>query len=108
MNERIPSPTERFPTEREVMQFLERFTDGARFVEVEGERREDEQGLYRLTLESIYGNGEPALYSYFRAGPTPKGNVLETAIDVAFLDEDGQPAGGRRIATYREGKWEME
>lgn len=90
------------------MQFLERFTDGARFVEVEGERREDEQGLYRLTLESIYGNGEPALYSYFRAGPTPKGNVLETAIDVAFLDEDGQPAGGRRIATYREGKWEME
>jgi hypothetical protein len=106
MNERTPSSIERFPTEREVMQLLERLTEGASFVEIE--RGEDDLGLYRLVLKFIDSEGNPALCDFTRKGTHLGAFSGTTVIDKIFLDDQGIPVSGDKVATYENGNWKIE
>lgn len=106
MPENIPTnnpEVERAPSECEVMNLIEKFIGGKPFTELM--RSEDETGLSRLVVEVIGNDGDPVRYDYMRAGHYPKGKILETAIDVIYLDADGNEVGGESKAKFINGNW---
>lgn len=109
MNEKIPTSNFEklpIPKEREVMKLIEGFIGEKTYTEVI--RNEDEEGLYRLVIEVIGDDGDPVRYDYIRAGQFPEGNPSETAIDIIYLDSDGNEVGGKKAASFVNGSWDME
>ena len=110
MSERIPTfenKSESIPTEEEILSVFEDLVEGKEFVEVR--KKEDENGIYlwEIKLTEIAEDGGTTEYSYGRAGQYPENKSLETAIHVAFFDEEGYPVGGHSVATYIGAKWVM-
>lgn len=108
MSETIPGgpEKERVPSEREVMNQIEKFIGNKPFTEIR--RNKDEAGVYRLIIEVIGDDGDPVRYDYVRAGDFPEGNISETAIDAIYFDADGNEVGGEAKAKFVEGKWVEE
>jgi len=105
MSERFNSQ-ESFPAPREgeVMRRIESIIGEKPYREVL--RREDESGLvYRLIVEVTGEDGDPVRYDYIRAGNFPEGNPSQTAIDVIYLNQDGDEVGGDCVARYVNGVW---
>lgn len=71
-------------------------------------REEDGEGLYRLIVEVIGDDGNPIHYDYVRAGEFPEGKISDTAIDIIYLDNEGNDVGGSKLASFKEGEWKME
>lgn len=95
------------PREGEVMRLIEGIIGEKLFTEIL--RREDENGLlYRLVLEVVGDDGDPVRYDYIRAGQFPEGNPSETAIDIIYLNSDGDEVGGNCAAKYVNGVWVKE
>jgi hypothetical protein len=109
MNEKTPggnfekSP---IPNEREVLNLMEGLIGEKTYTEVI--RREDEEGLYRLLIEVIGDDGDPVRYDFIRAGQFPEGNTSETAIDIIYLDNEGNEVGGKKAASFVNGTWIMD
>lgn len=95
---------DRFPTEAEVRVVFERVLGERKFKQTR--KREDEQGLYLwdVKVEEEHGFTE---YSYMRNGKYPEGAALETAVHVAFFNEEGVPVSGHSVAKFTNGKWEF-
>ncbi len=109
MSEKIPmSSFEKtpIPKEREVMKLIEGFIGEKPYTEVI--RREDEEGLYRLVIEVIGDDGDPVRYDYIRAGQFLEGNPSETAIDIIYLNSDGNEVVGSKAASFNNGAWQLE
>ena len=94
------------PKEREVMKLIEGLIGEKPYTEVL--RHEDSEGPYRLVIEVIGDDGDPVRYDYIRAGNFPEGNPSETAIDIIYLNSDGDEVGGSKAASFIEGAWVME
>ena len=108
MSESIPGSPERekVPSEREVINQIEKFIGNRSFTEVRKE--EDEAGLRRLIIEIIGDDGDPVRYDYVRAGTFLEGNISETAIDAIYLDANGDEIGGEPKAKFVNGLWAEE
>lgn len=109
MNEIIPTSNfekSPIPKEREVMKLIEGLIGEKPYTEVI--RNEDEEGLYRLVIEVIGDDGDPVRYDFIRAGQFPEGNPSETAIDIVYLDNEGNEVGGKKAASFVDGDWKME
>jgi hypothetical protein len=94
------------PKEREVMKLIESLIGERPYTEVI--RREDEEGPYRLVIEVIGDDGDPVRYDFIRAGQFAEGNSSETAIDIIYLNSDGDEVGGSCAAKYVNGAWVRE
>lgn len=102
MNERTPSPVEKFLTEGEVMPILERFFEGANFTEIERDEREGR--LVSLTFEGVDSEGDRMLYEYYAFNH----GVVEPVVRVVFHDSEGIPCGGHNVANYQQGAWRFQ
>jgi hypothetical protein len=109
MSERPPPHTsvekerEHIPSREEVKKLFEQFLAGAEY----SIRREmeDEKGLYLWEIVMSGEDGDTE-YLYMRKGRyTVGGQASETAIHVAFFDEDGSPVGGHSVAKYQDDTW---
>jgi hypothetical protein len=122
MNERTPSPVERFPTEGEVMRVMELLFKGADFTEIEDRRVEEDGKLFRLIFEGIDVEGDRMLYDYRLEKTTEEVTVdvqgtdnllvgrkdyFTAVIDVVFHDKEGTPCGGYNVADYEQGAWKL-
>jgi hypothetical protein len=68
-------------------------------------RKENSEGqLYRLVIEVIGDDGDPVRYDYILAGADS--NSSQTAIDVIYLNSDGDEVGGDCAAKYVDGQWQ--
>ena len=95
------------PREGEVIRLIESLIGEKSYVEVM--RREDLEGqLYRLVVEVIGDDGDPVRYDYIRAGQFLEGNPSQTALDIIYLDSDGNEVGGSCAAKYLNGAWVRE
>ncbi|MBP9712042.1 MAG: hypothetical protein KBD55_03390 [Candidatus Pacebacteria bacterium] len=94
------------PKEREVMKLIESLIGERPYTEVI--RREDEEGPYRLVIEVIGDDGDLVRYDFIRAGQFAEGNSSETAIDVIYLNSEGDEVGGSCAAKYVNGAWVRE
>jgi hypothetical protein len=95
------------PREGEVMRLIEGIVGEKPYTEVL--RREDEEGqLYRLVVEVIGDDGDPVRYDYVRAGQFEDSKSSQTAIDVIYLNSDGDEVGGDCAARYINGTWVKE
>ncbi len=101
-NERIP-----VPREGEVVRLIESIIGDKPYTEVI--RHEDEEGkLYRLVVEVIGDDGLPVRYDYVREGKFAENNSSQTALDIIYLDSDGNEVGGSCAAKYINGVWVKE
>lgn len=91
------------PREGEVMRLIEGEIGEKQYIEII--RREDENGLYRLVVEVVGDDGDPVRYDYIRAGEFAENNSSETALDIIYLDSDGNEVGGDCVAKYVDGEW---
>ena len=99
--ERAP---DRVPTQEEVaLQFRELIK--GEYQEVR--KCEDEQGLY-LWQVVVPGEakGETTEYSYIRRGSHKEVSSSGTKIYVVYY-EDGIPVGGKDLANFNEGTWDI-
>ncbi len=95
------------PREGEVMRLIEGIIGEKPYREVI--RKEDEEGrLYRLVVEVIGDDGDPVRYDYIRAGQFPDSKSSQTAIDVIYLNSDGDEVGGDCAAKLIDGVWVRE
>lgn len=102
MNERTPSPAEKFPTEGEVMRVMERLFEGARFTEIE---RTERDGVLRcLVFEGVDSEGDRLLYEYY----VEEHGAKNVSIRVTFHDKEGVPCGGHNVANFVDGFWKID
>ncbi|OGG69901.1 hypothetical protein A3I99_00830 [Candidatus Kaiserbacteria bacterium RIFCSPLOWO2_02_FULL_45_11b] len=107
MSEKFNSPEKTpIPREGEIMRVIEVLAGEKPFTEII--RREDENGLYRLVVEIIGDDGDPVRFDYVRAGEFAEGKVSQTAIDIIYLNSDGDEVGGSCAAKYIDGAWVSE
>ncbi len=104
MNEYIPnneSGAEKMPNEREVLNQIESIIGGDyEFVK----SLEDENGPYLIQVKVLDGVGDPAVYTYQRAGAFNECSSSETVIDVVYYMGD-MPVGGDTVARYKDNSW---
>src|SRR3989344_7261924 len=62
--------------------------------------------LYRLVVEVIGDDGDPVRYDYVRAGQFADSKSSQTAIDIIYLNSDGDEVGGDCAAKYVNGNWQ--
>jgi ribosomal protein S18 acetylase RimI-like enzyme len=108
MSEKIPVPEnkgESIPSEEEILSVFEKLVEGKEFVEIR--KKEDEKGIYlwEIKLQESSADGGTVEYSYGREGSYPENKSLETAVHVAFFDDEGYPVGGHSVAKYIKGEW---
>jgi len=107
MSEKFNSPEKTpIPREGEVVRFIERLAGEKPYTEII--RREDENGLYRLVVEIIGDDGDPVRFDFVRAGDFAEGKISQTAIDIIYLNSDGDEVGGSCAARYIDGAWASE
>lgn len=99
MSEQIPSQSEKFPTEGEVVAVLEDLLDGREYIEVK--RIQDEVGLYRLDFEVCVEGGK-VVYGYQRDDSS---EGLNSAIDKTFFDDEGMPRTAETMCLFKDGKF---
>lgn len=98
-NEKMP-----VPNEREVINLIEGIIGEKPYTEIK--KLEDESGLlYRLVIEVVGDDGDPVRYDYMRAGNFSEEISSETALDVIYLDGDGNVVGGDCVSKYIDGAW---
>lgn len=104
MSENAPNNetgTEKIPNEREILNQFESII-GNDFEIVRS--LEDEQGPYLIEVKILDEVGDPAIYTYQRAGNFNEGSSNETVIDVVYYMGD-MPVGGDTVARYKDNTW---
>jgi hypothetical protein len=96
---------ESIPTSEDIQSVFEELLEGK---EYETRRKlEDEQGLYLWEIEISEEDGHTE-YLYMRKGRYEEGGqASDTAIHIAFFDEDDFPISGSSVAKYMEGEWKL-
>lgn len=104
--ESVERNVEHAPTREEVVEVLRKLIDGE-YKELRS--REDAQGLYLLEVVIAGKNtGETIEYSYARKGSFPETKSTTTTISLTYFDADGMPEGGKTVADFVDGKWELK
>lgn len=108
MNEKFDSSEQiPVPREGEVVRLIESIIGEKPYTEIL--KREGEDGLLcRLIVEVIGDDGDPVRYDYIRAGQFAEDKSSQTAVDVIYLNSDGDEVGGGCAARYINGVWVRE
>lgn len=88
------------PSEGEIFGFLDQMLGSGNYKEVS--RKNDEQGLRDLRVESKTESGK--CYEYSRR--VDKEGVTRVTMDVTYYDENGIPYNGRQIANFIDSEWQ--
>lgn len=110
--QRIENMAEFIPTPEEILFMFRKLVEGGKFED--RRKLEDEQGIYlwEIVLPEKDGNGTVE-YQYARKGDYKArglagGSASETAIHIAFFDNDGFPISGHKVAHLtKDNKWEV-
>ncbi|MFH1308686.1 MAG: hypothetical protein ABIH51_01600 [Patescibacteria group bacterium] len=97
--------SESIPTPEDIKSIFEELLEGKEYETIR--QLEDEQGLYLWEIKIPEEDGHTE-YLYMRKGRyTEGGQASNTAIHIAFFDEENFPVGGHSVAKYIEGEWKL-
>ncbi|MFH2013355.1 MAG: hypothetical protein ABIJ17_00045 [Patescibacteria group bacterium] len=96
---------ESIPTSEDVQLVFEKLLEGKEYETIR--KLEDEQGLYLWDIKIFEEDGHTE-YLYMRKGRYVEGGqASNTAIHIAFFDEEDFPVGGSSVAKYIGGEWKL-